>query len=205
MPSAVRISALLRNAGVSRRSRLVLYPAAFGFVQIARVWMVLDTLGLGAQSSILAGGVTEIRPPALASATSLDLQYCGQRLANLQFVLAHQNRRHVVLVDARARFLFLGVAIEGQGERAGHIPGAINLPYTRLLGGGRLLARAALRGRFLQAGVRPGDALIVYCHSGQKAGVVYLAARLLGYDVRLFPGSWQEWSRHQELPAATGP
>ncbi|MGH9864582.1 MAG: hypothetical protein ACRD4H_04135 [Candidatus Acidiferrales bacterium] len=40
-----------------------------------------------------------------------------------------------------------------------------------------------------------------YCHIGQQASLLYFVARYLGYDARLYDGSWQDWSRHTDLPA----
>jgi len=54
---------------------------------------------------------------------------------------------------------------------------------------------------FHDAGMKPGDRVIAYCHIGQQASAVYFAARYLGYDARLYDGSWEEWSAHKELPA----
>jgi thiosulfate/3-mercaptopyruvate sulfurtransferase len=44
---------------------------------------------------------------------------------------------------------------------------------------------------------------VSYCHIGQQATVIYFAARYLGYDARLYDGSWEDWSAHKELPAET--
>jgi thiosulfate/3-mercaptopyruvate sulfurtransferase len=47
-----------------------------------------------------------------------------------------------------------------------------------------------------------GDAteIVAYCHSGSRSAVATLALRAAGYDARNYPGSWHEWSRHDELP-----
>jgi thiosulfate/3-mercaptopyruvate sulfurtransferase len=48
--------------------------------------------------------------------------------------------------------------------------------------------------------VKKGDRVVSYCHIGQQATVVYFAARYLGYDARMYDGSFEEWSRNTELP-----
>jgi len=68
---------------------------------------------------------------------------------------------------------------------------------------GRLLSFDALRAKFEQAGAQRGQQVITYCHIGQQASLAYFAARYVGYDARMFDGSWQEWSAHSELPAET--
>jgi len=45
--------------------------------------------------------------------------------------------------------------------------------------------------------------VVSYCHIGQQASLIYFVARYLGYDARLFDGSWEDWSRHADLPAET--
>jgi thiosulfate/3-mercaptopyruvate sulfurtransferase len=60
-----------------------------------------------------------------------------------------------------------------------------------------------LRQEFTEAGIKPGDRVVTYCHIGQQATQLYFVARMLGYDARLFDGSWEDWSRHKELPAET--
>ena len=55
---------------------------------------------------------------------------------------------------------------------------------------------------FTEAGVRPGDTVIGYCHIGQQATAMLLAARTLGYRVVLYDGSFEDWSR-RDLPVDT--
>src|SRR5690606_12799727 len=104
------------------------------------------------------------------------------------------------IIDARDPQFYLGFDA-GSGSRAGHLPGARSLPYTTVADStGRFLSDAALTELFRAAGVGRGDRVVVYCHIGQQATAVFFAARLLGYDVRLYDGSFQDWSKHTELP-----
>ena len=96
-----------------------------------------------------------------------------------------------LLVDARAPERFRGET-EPIDAVAGHIPGAVNVPAAELAPGGRFRAAAELRGLLGEAG--PGA--VAYCGSGVTACTVVLAAELAGLGpVRLYPGSWSEWSR----------
>ena len=51
------------------------------------------------------------------------------------------------------------------------------------------------------AGLPEGAAIVAYCHSGSRSALAALALRAAGYDARNYPGSWHEWSRHEDLPA----
>ena len=106
------------------------------------------------------------------------------------------------IVDARNPEYYTG-ASTAQGKRPGHIPGSTNLTFSTLLdSSGRFKSREVLASMFRDAGVKQGDRVVSYCHIGQQATVVYFVARYLGYDARLYDGSWEEWSAHADLQAS---
>ncbi len=80
-------------------------------------------------------------------------------------------------------------------HRPGHIPDALNLPHNEAAGenGHLLIDEFDLHDRLAYAGVANNDSVIVYCRSGVRASVVWLAMRQCGYDVRLYDGSYAEW------------
>ena len=109
-----------------------------------------------------------------------------------------------MLIDARAPERFRGDT-EPVDPVAGHIPGARNVPSTRLLGAdGTLLAAEDLTRMFDQVGARAGAPPAVYCGSGVTASVVIAALASLGVDAALFPGSWSQWSAESARPVALG-
>jgi len=110
--------------------------------------------------------------------------------------------RGVQLIDFRSREEFIGE--RDLDNHPGHIPGAINLIW-RDLGDSpaSLLKPADAIARLLAtAGINPNVPVIAYCRGGPRAALGYLALKLLGYDVRLFDGSWAQWAR-AGLPAET--
>jgi thiosulfate/3-mercaptopyruvate sulfurtransferase len=99
-----------------------------------------------------------------------------------------------LLIDARAPERYRG-ELEPIDPVAGHIPGAVNMPFSELAPGGRFLPPDELRARFDAAGAAPDHELVAYCGSGVSACVILLAAEAAGLEPgRLYPGSWSEWS-----------
>jgi thiosulfate/3-mercaptopyruvate sulfurtransferase len=111
------------------------------------------------------------------------------------------------LVDARPAKVYRG---EGKAwSRNGHIPNAVNVDWTSLMQGdnGSLFkSRKDIEKLLADAGLRKEDPTIVYCGTGREATLLYLYLRcvLEWPRVRLYEGSWTEWSSHPELDVATG-
>ncbi|WP_214466533.1 sulfurtransferase [Microbacterium flavescens] len=108
-----------------------------------------------------------------------------------------------VLLDVRAAERYRG-EIEPVDPVAGHIPGAVNLPTTAYVVDDRFRDAAALRALFAEAGVVPGVTAAAYCGSGVTAAQAAFAAELAGLDLRIYPGSWSQWSNTPGRPVATG-
>jgi thiosulfate/3-mercaptopyruvate sulfurtransferase len=92
--------------------------------------------------------------------------------------------------------------VQADQGRNGHIPGAASVPWASLYDeeSARLKSADELRAVFAAAGFEPGDTVVGYCHIGQYATAMLFAARSLGYDIRLFDGSFQEWARDPASP-----
>jgi thiosulfate/3-mercaptopyruvate sulfurtransferase len=207
LPPMTDLADVFAKKGVSNDSRVVLYAGKDQTTQTARAYLTLDAMGLGAHASILDGGFPAWRAegrrvtfevPAIARGK---LTPCPQTdvIASFDYVRRHLGSAEMRLLDARDTQYYTGAT--PSRNRAGHIPGAASIPFRSLIDErGKLRPSEALERQFREAGVSPGDHLVTYCHIGQQASLLYFAARYLGYDVRLYDGSWEEWARHPELP-----
>lgn len=198
LPDPAAFEAAARRAGIRRDALVVAYDeAAEGGA--ARLWWLLRHFGHD-NVMVLDGGLRGWREEGGG-----DLHAGAEQIEPGDFRAAPPRREpasaeelgaeaHLVMLDARARERHRG-EVEPIDPVAGHIPGALNLPFMELAPEGRFLPPDELRARFEAAGVHSGDEAVAYCGSGVTACVVVLAAEVAGIGpTRLYPGSWSEWS-----------
>ena len=124
-------------------------------------------------------------------------------IVDAAFVQGLGGKSGITLVDARPPSGYNGEA--HMGLKAGHIPGAVNIPFTTLVDESlQVRSRAQLEEAFRTAGVKPGDTVTIYCYIGQFATATALAARIVGHPVKFYDGSFTDWSR-RALPTEGGP
>ena len=207
LPSAAQFEGEMRLAGVSAGTRVVVYDDAGGSIA-ARLWWLLRHFG-HSQVAVLDGGLqawtgpvsaVEVQPPS----GDCSAQERAGEVVDREAVRARSAQ--TVLLDARAGERYRGET-EPIDPRAGHIPGALSAFWKENLGAdGRLLPAAELRDRYRGLGVAGERTVIVHCGSGVNACHHALAMTVAGLGPPLlYEGSWSDWSRHPDLPAATGP
>lgn len=211
LPPAGRLDSLFESLGVGDRGRIVIYGET---LPTTRLFFTLDYLGLGERVSMLNGGLeswhsaggvtTALATPAPARA-SLTVRPRPELLADAAYVNARREDPGVLLLDARKQQEFDGTVLEAGVARAGHIPGAVQLDWTELMSQGRFREKGDLRQLLAAAGAMPAREIITYCRVGSRATALYFAARLLGYSVRLYDGSMNDWAGRAELPVERKP
>jgi thiosulfate/3-mercaptopyruvate sulfurtransferase len=201
----------LQNLGIADDSRIVVYYGRNGaFPSATRVVLTLDYIGLGGQTSILNGGVGswtragQTLTPAVPAITPgrltaravkgvvVDASYVQSVVQKTVQKPAH------ILVDGRAPVFYTGINETYGGS--GHIPGAVNIPFTEILDSTLMVDQARIEKLFRAAGVKPGDTVVAYCHIGQQGTAVVFGARLLGHPVVLYDGSMQDWGTNKRGP-----
>ena len=206
LPTIEQFSKTLGNLGITPESHVVVYDTLNGANAAARMWWMLRSIG-HSNVQVLNGGFK------LAEEMGFPLQsgeyreepaspypVSGWRLptADIDEVenVLHDNEHTIIDVRENGRFDGLFEPID---EVAGHIPGAINLPYMNNLdSAGCFLSKEVLKSHF--EGVlknRSSENVIVHCGSGVTACHTLLAMSYAGYEIpRLYVGSWSEWSRN---------
>lgn len=213
LPSAAALDSTFRRVGITGRERVLLVGEP---LWATRAFFTLDYLG-HPKVALLDGGMTAWKRAGrfvqLGAARALPadsiprepslLAPQGERIVDALYVLNHIRHPDVTLLDARPDAEFTGRTPGDAVARGGHIPGAAHLFWRTLMQSDTLPLlkdTAALRTMFAAAGVEPRDTVVAYCRTGIMASYAYFAARYLGYPVRMYDGSFVEWSRNSAYP-----
>jgi thiosulfate/3-mercaptopyruvate sulfurtransferase len=208
-PDEEQVSRVIGAAGIGPGTRVVVYDDQSGAVA-ARLWYLLRAHGHDA-ASVLDGGITkwqaEGRPLEAGVVTPSPERFVARLREG--WVVGRDEMAGLdpatLVIDARAAERYRGET-EPIDPRAGHVPGAVNVPFA-----GNLTKDAVpvfrppdeLRARFAEVGA-DRKLPIVYCGSGVTACHDLLALHVAGLRGRLYAGSWSEWSADPSLPIATG-
>jgi thiosulfate/3-mercaptopyruvate sulfurtransferase len=203
-PPEEQVARVMSAAGIGPRTRVVAYDDQSG-ATAARLWYVLRAHGHD-DAAVLDGGIAKWIAEGRALETGAVSVPPARFEARLRpgFVVDKAGmlaRGDALVFDARAADRYRGET-EPIDPRAGHVPGALSMPFAaNLTAGGVFRPPAELRARFAAA---EGREPIVYCGSGVTACHDLLALELAGLKGRLYAGSWSEWSSDPSLPVATG-
>jgi len=131
-----------------------------------------------------------------------------EAVADKKWVQGRLSEKRTVIVDARPPKQYSGE--EGEEIRRGHIPGARNLFWETTLEGNDVRTwkkKGDVERLFGESGIGRDKEIVVHCRTGREASHVYFTLKfVLGFPhVRLYRGSWVEWSADRKLPVKTGP
>ena len=212
----------LGAVGLSGKETAVFYEDALnsGYGQSCRGYYLLTWLGYP-RVKVLNGGYSAWKAAGLPVSTDAVVPAAAQFPTDLQQAdvmltkddVAQALGTDTVLLDVRDVDEWIGDSSSPYGKdfapRKGRLPGAQWVEWYRFMkpsAQGPVFKTAdEIRAECATAGISPGDTVYLYCFKGARASNTFLALRQAGFsDVRMYFGSWNEWSRDDSLPIETG-
>jgi len=213
LPSRESFAAWLGSQGVANNTQVVVYDRQ-GANYCGRLWWMLKWLG-HANVAVLDGGLQAWQAAGGAVVQGQEAAPATQhfavgtplvKLVDAQHVLSQLGRPAQTVVDARGAPRFRG-EVEPLDPAAGHIPGALNRPFTQnMQADGRFKPADQLRTEFeaLLAG-HDAAGVVHHCGSGVSAISNLLAMEIAGLGLAaLYAGSWSDWVSDPARPVAQG-
>ena len=204
----------LRAAGVNKDSTVILYGDNNNWFAAWGAW-VLDVYGVK-NVKLLDGGRTKWEAdklPLSARSSSYKVGNVSVNGANnklrarLVDVLNASNKNTAALVDIRSADEYNGKIFAPNGVqelsiRAGHIPGAVNVPWGQAVAAdGTFKSKEELRKLYANVGIDGKKPIITYCRIGERSSHTWFAlSKILGYQVKNYDGSWTEYGNTVGLP-----
>lgn len=197
---------VLQDLGINKNSVIVICHKGADVTIASRMFLALEHFGLKGNVSFLNGGIEAWKKAGYPVTNKPAVFKRGNFVATNNGLLVDKNfvqnalqYKSAEIVDARAKRWYDG---DPTGNpRDGHITGAKNIPYPDMIDSTNTLKPVQVLEKNFSAVVPDKQKeVVVYCFIGQTASVDYLIGRSLGYKMKLYDGSMQEWSRIPELP-----
>jgi len=214
LPSPEHFARAMGRLGIGDRTTVIAYDDTGGMTA-SRLVVMLRMIGHhaslldgGIDAWTAAGGSIEVGPTRRREHAAFTARpWPADRLATTDEVLSHAlegSASPVVLLDARSAERFRG-EVASVDPKPGHVPGALNAPWSDVLHEGRLRTPTDLRRHFSALGIRRDSDVIVSCGSGVSACLDIVALEYAGLtSARLFATSWSGWASDPNLPIETG-
>lgn len=212
LPDEQDLADILGHLGISPDTHVIAYDEEGGGKASRLLW-TLDAIG-HTHKSLLNGGINawaserhRLDNTVLAVAnTTYPVKYFNDAIADQSYISAHLQDATTLVVDCRTPGEYSGTL--RRAERAGHIPGAVNLDWVLAMDQSRNLrfrSNEELRTLLQQRGITPDKEIIVYCHTHHRSAHTYMVLKSLGYPkIKGYPGSWSDWGNAVDTPVETG-
>lgn len=215
VPPAHIFAAKVRKLGMGDGNRIICYDHNGGGMAAARVWWMFRLFG-HADVAVMDGGLVkwlaEGRPVTDIEPTPQERHFTAREdhtlLRSVDDILANVDSQRELVIDVRGAGRFNATQPEPRpGMRSGHMPGAVNLPYTDFMDQTRncsMRPAEEIAEIAAKAGVDMKRPLVTSCGSGVTACYAALALYLIGKrDVAVYDGSWSEWGGRPDTPIVT--
>jgi len=206
LPSVEKFAEILSKLGISSQSHIVIYDDKNGSNAAARFWWMLKSirhekvqvLNGGLQAAIKADFETNSEIENFEPTYNYPITKWNLAVADIEEVEKARNNSQNIVIDVRDKNRFDGLT-EPLDLIAGHIPGAINVPFSENLNeDGFYKSPEVLAEKYTEilGDIKPEN-VIVHCGSGVTACHTLLAMDYAGIEIpKLYVGSWSEWSRN---------
>ena len=208
LPTSEQFAIVLQKFGITENTHVIVYDDKNGGNAAARLWWMLKAIGHekvqvidgGFQAAIKAGFPTTNQTEIPKSVGEYPIPAWNLPVADIHEVEEVAQHQEYIVIDVRDANRYAGLT-EPIDTIAGHIPGAINIPFTENLNeNGHFLSPDILKEKYTSAlaTVKPEN-VIVHCGSGITACHTLLAMDYAGLPIpKLYVGSWSEWSRNNK-------
>lgn len=204
LPEIQPFAQLLATLGITNTSHVIIYDTANGANAAARCWWMLKAAGVE-NAGVLSGGLTAAKEEGLEVASGHETAESKAFSAPEHWLLPTISIEEVerglrdgssTVIDVRDAYRYRG-EVEPIDTVAGHIPGAINIPFSENLDEhGYFLPPSALKTKYSELLNGKPEHIVVHCGSGVTACHTILALVSAGFPIpTLYVGSWSEWSR----------
>lgn len=206
LPTIEKFSETISRLGIAENSHVVIYDDKNGSNAAARAWWMLKTFGLE-NVQVLDGGFQGAEKEDLEFTSGeetfekteiIDKKEWLLPISALEDVENELTNDSATIIDVRDSYRYKGES-EPIDLIAGHIPGAMNIPFSENLDeNGYFLKPEILREKYLKLLENKLEKLIIHCGSGVTACHTILALNYAGFEIpNLYVGSWSEWSRRE--------
>lgn len=206
LPGIEKFAETLSKLGISEKSHIIIYDDKNGANAAARAWWMLKAFGFE-NVQVLDGGFQNAEKQNVEFSSGEETFEKAKIIKRENWLLSMSTLEEVEneLINGNSAVIDVRDAYRYRGESepidlvAGHIPGAINIPFSENLDeNGNFLAPEILKEKYLKLLEGKPENLIIHCGSGVTACHTILALHHAGFEIpSLYVGSWSEWSRRE--------